>query len=142
MGRKLVGLVGCCGPKLSRPAPAEKQYQSTLFKLCMGVAKQDCDSWVILSAKLRVVLPTDVIEPYEFVLPDTGPILDEWVRQTRKQLLSIYDPEKTRFVIYCGKTYAKAVEGLKTREPMKGMKFGHRLQWLKAQLESNTEGFF
>ncbi len=67
-----IGLVGCCKKKLDRAAPARELYQSDLFKSSVAwlEARDELDGWAILSAKHRLVMPDDVIYPYELSLAD------------------------------------------------------------------------
>ena len=63
--RKRIGLVGCGKSKLSRPAPAKDLYIGPLFRLSRAWVERFCDEWGILSAKHGLVMPNQVVEPYD-----------------------------------------------------------------------------
>ena len=60
--------MGCAKNKLERRAPARDLYVSELFDRARAVAEQTCDSWLILSAKHGVVVPSMELYP----APDCG----------------------------------------------------------------------
>ena len=131
MMRLRVVLVACCGEKLSHPAPAKDLYQSELFKKSRTWAESNGDKWLILSAKLGVIHPEQVVEPYDETLNDKkAGERAEWSRKVAQQLGS-YSTD--RLVVLAGKNYCGWVEGFDVERPMEGMGIGQQLAWLKAQ---------
>ncbi len=61
-------LVSCVKPKRGYPSPAKDLYLSDWFKKAFRYASQNADEWFILSAKYFLVLPDQVIEPYDLTL--------------------------------------------------------------------------
>ena len=68
-----VCLVGCSKAKLRHPAPAQDLYCSPLFQLCRRWAEQHADAWAILSAHHGLVLPDQVIQPYDTTIAQRRP---------------------------------------------------------------------
>lgn len=65
---KRVALVGCGKTKRRSAAPAKDLYTGHLFCLARAYAERFCDAWAILSAKHFLVMPDEVIEPYDLRL--------------------------------------------------------------------------
>ncbi|MGH7123862.1 MAG: DUF6884 domain-containing protein [Stellaceae bacterium] len=142
----IVGLVGCCAEKLTRPAPAREIYRSPLFRKASAWAESHCDAWAILSALRGVVLPDQVIQPYEARLP-RGEAYRRWQLGAHGQL-HVHFEGATRFVFLAGADYACDVavncpwhEGgpedechLPFQFPLLGKGIGARLQFLGRSL--------
>ena len=129
-----VGLVSCCGPKLDRPAPAQDLYTSDLFKKSRAYVEATCDRWAILSAKHGLVMPNQVLEPYDVrlgAMPATERRV--WALTTHTQLRAAFGPD-AKFVVLAGKRYLAATEGLKVVTPLAGKGIGERLSWLKSKV--------
>lgn len=131
-----VALVGCGKAKLARPAPARELYISTLFRLASQYAERGFDRWVILSAKHGVLLPDEVIEPYEARLgtrPDERYAFGSLVHA----LLLNRDvgPDADLYVL-AGDDYVQPLRNFRKRvfDPMAGLGIGERLSWLKARI--------
>jgi diadenosine tetraphosphate (Ap4A) HIT family hydrolase len=62
-----ITLVACCGPKLTKPAPAADLFVSSLFKKDRTHAERR-GRWFVLSALHGLVDPTEVIAPYDVTL--------------------------------------------------------------------------
>jgi hypothetical protein len=130
----LIGLVGCCGPNLAYPAPARELYTSPLFRLSRAYVEARTGQWFVLSARLGVVAPEQVIEPYDQVLSEMPRELREaWARNVSRDLLARCG-HKSRYLVLCGEDYASAVPAWASTEvlqPLKGLSIGRRLQFLK-----------
>lgn len=59
-----VGLVACGAAKLAHRAPARELYVGNLFRAASSHAERTCDAWAILSAEHGLVLPDEVLDPY------------------------------------------------------------------------------
>jgi hypothetical protein len=134
-----VGLVGCTKTKADQSCqPVELYEPSVLFQKRREYVEENCDDWLILSAKHRVLEPYGgAIEPYNETLN----------RMTKKQkrFWSIKVTEElgergmlesgVTFEFHAGKDYYRWVvellEGkpVDCRVPMEGMQIGEQLSW-------------
>lgn len=142
---KTVILVGCGKQKLSHRARAKDLYTGPLFKKARAYAEQFGDEWAILSARHGLVMPDDVIEPYDLRLGDLDrDHFRQWVGNTNRQIRSRWKTWESavRFVCLAGKEYAKAlgvrgddrVVPVSARFPLDGMGIGRRLAYLSQAL--------
>jgi hypothetical protein len=106
-GGERIGLVGCVKGKQSRAAPAADLYTSALFKGRRRWVAQTCDRWFILSAKHGLVLPSEVLEPYDETLNDVGRAgRREWSQGVLASLRRVLgDLGGRTFEIHAGATY-------------------------------------
>lgn len=65
-----VGLVSCGGKKRDTASPARDLYIGDLFTKSKTWVEAFCDEWAILSAKHYLLMPDEVIEPYDLKLGD------------------------------------------------------------------------
>jgi len=130
----IVGLVSCCGPKLPHLAPAQDLYVSDLFVKSRRFAELTCDRWAILSAKLGLVMPWDMIEPYDVTLTKMrAPARREWAILTQREIVDQF--AGCHFVLLAGKEYEAALKGLDYEAPLGRAAIGQRLKWLKEVLD-------
>lgn len=153
----IVALVSCSGPKLTSPSPARDLYQSDLFKKARAYAERHADAWAILSAQHGVVLPDQVIAPYDRSVKDisrrtrghvasgtTWSEIERWRAEMHRQLHDLF-PQAARFLFLAGDDYDCALgwhgpRRLEVRctlafdRPLEGMQIGERKRWLKAAL--------
>jgi hypothetical protein len=132
---KTVVFVGCGKAKLDRKAPAKDLYTSTLFKKCRAYAERYGDEWAILSARYRLVMPDQVIEPYDVCLDDYDRVgLQGWVHLTQYEIVARWPSETTKYVCLGGALYSLAFTGyprhLQVELPMCHLGMGERLQFL------------
>jgi hypothetical protein len=151
-----VVLIGCCGSKLDHAAPARELYTSALFKKARAYAEARGGEWAILSALHGLVMPEQVLEPYDFTFKDVrsessspSGSVEDWGRKTQAALRARW-PE-ARFVFLGGKDYAACLRGfgsavvsgrtidrlnpLDAVEPLAGLGIGERLAWLDRETE-------
>lgn len=89
---KRIILIGCGKDKRTVATQAQDIYVGQTFKMRKRYALDQirlglADEWAILSAKLGLVLPTAIIEPYDVSLYDMGQIeLDKWHESTAQQI--------------------------------------------------------
>jgi hypothetical protein len=137
---KTVVLVGCGKSKLARSAKAKDLYTGPLFRKARAYAELVGDEWAILSAKHFLVMPDEVIEPYERRLADLDrDYLLQWISNTNWQIRSRWKTweNEIRFICLAGKDYAQAfthqhpwVVPIKAEFPLEGMGIGSRLKYL------------
>jgi hypothetical protein len=129
---KLV-LISCCGPKMATPAAAQDIYVSDLFKKSRAYAEAQGGHWAILSAKLGLVLPEEIIEPYNLTLAKTPKdYREEWDARIIQALSELPD-RYSDIKVLAGKHYLGWVKDCPTLVslPLDGLGIGQRLQFLK-----------
>lgn len=107
-----VGLIGCGKEKLSHAAPAAELYTGPFFSLCKKwISKPGrVDEWGILSAKHGLVLPSQVIEPYDLTLDRMGQKAQKkWAESTHEQLLEQWGSDHIIYMILAGSYYRTAL---------------------------------
>jgi hypothetical protein len=139
---KTIVLVGCGKTKLDHPAPAKDLYIGPLFKKARAYAERVGDEWAILSAKHFLVLPDEVIAPYERKLESLhGDYLRQWIWNTNWFIRCRWETwkNKVRFICLAGKEYAQAFNSpiigkkgqvIEAEFPLEGMGIGERLKYL------------
>lgn len=133
----MVGLVSCVAGKQATACAARDLYTSPLFRMSRRLAELVCSEWGILSAKHGLVMPDDVIEPYNETL-NRMPVDQRrlWAVKTRRALVRRWPGR--RFMILAGLRYATALSGLRTYDPLYNLPIGKRLQRLKQLLEEGA----
>jgi hypothetical protein len=141
-----IGLVACCGEKLSMPAAAADMYRSQLFRKSRALVKNICKDWAILSARHGLLMPRQTIEPYNETLAMLTPGQRiEWAARVRVQLLACFGHGP--FYVLAGEHYRGCVElklalghghesdPLPFKAPLRGLGIGQQLAWLTKQLQ-------
>ena len=138
-----VVLVSCSAGKESKPMPAEKLYNSDLFKKQLEYAKKLApDSNVyIISAKYHLVPLSKTIAPYNLTLKEM-PANDreKWAEVVLKQLQEKgYNLDKDKFVILAGNAYRQYLEPhMKNVEvPFEGLRIGQQKKALLQKLKES-----
>jgi len=108
-----VGLISCSKKKLDYAAPAQDLYLGNLFKLSKQWIITRVDEWGILSAQHGLVMPDQVLEPYDLALSDLAKVHRErWAEMTKKQIARKWDPNSTIFMKLLGANYSWALYGM------------------------------
>ena len=112
-----VGLVACSAQTLAVAAPARQLYQGNLFKLSAAwmERRRDLDAWAILSAFHGVVMPSDIIAPYNLALgcpTSVGNLV--WGQLVRFQLRRLFGD--ATFIVIAGRPYVAGLEGLRVED--------------------------
>lgn len=133
----IIFLISCVSKKEKNKTEAKNLYISELFKKSYNYAKKiggGKEKIFILSAKYGIIKDTDVIEPYNITLNDfTEKQRKEWARKVYYKLIELIKPED-EIVFLAGENYIKYLRMIlknKKSEPMKGLKIGERLKYLK-----------
>jgi hypothetical protein len=129
-----VGLVACGKAKLDRAAPARELYVGSLFLQTSAWAEAVADEWAILSARHGLVLPDEVLEPYDLTLRQMD-VADRvrWANVTRRQIVDRWGTQ-VRYVTTAPKLYRVALTGLQVWCPFDALpdaRMGHQKRWLK-----------
>ena len=139
-------LLGCSKTKAPSLLPAKELYQGDLFRLARRYIEGIGAEWLILSAKHGLLLPDDIISPYD----------DSLQAMTREQrqawglevwtLGGLRDrmwraPLLTSVVFLCGKLYREQLvcrvrrcAGIVVDVPMAGLGIGAQKRWLHTQM--------
>lgn len=133
-----IGIVACSKSKLTTEARARDLYQGRLFRLSRAVVEAQCDDWCILSAGYGVVLPTQILAPYDMTLNWLSPEQRrEWAAEVNVALIKRFG-RNVKFVVYAGAPYRKALVGLDFEAPLEGLGIGRQIQQLQRLLRENT----
>ena len=141
-GHRLV-LIGCVSRKLVRPAAARDLYTSSLWAKRRAYAEGTGQPWAILSALHGVVMPDDVIAPYDRALKNESPLARrEWADITLPavvdlcQTLSLHSVE-----VHAGSAYLKhgLIDGLNRSGiqvfwPLRNKRIGEQLEWYDREI--------
>lgn len=134
---KPVVLVACGSQKLPYAAAAQDLYTGDLFVKSRARAERFGSSWFILSAKHGLVLPGQVIDPYDLTLNamKSGELAD-WEAMVRAQTAAKgIDLGYQAVVVLAGRRYRRWCEHLpNVSVPMKGLGIDQQKGWLRAQL--------
>jgi hypothetical protein len=122
--------------------PAKDLYASDWFCKAREYVERRSDVWYILSAKLGLLEPDQVIEPYEQTL-NRMPISERraWAQRVRNQMdaqLPSGPGERGRCIVLAGTRYREFLmdylnDRFKVQIPMDRLAIGKQLQWLKNQ---------
>lgn len=128
-------LVACVAKKKAWKCKAKELYDSSWFHYAWNYAQSLKPGKVfILSAKYGLVDPETEIEPYEETLNTKSNFeLLAWANAIIHRLRERTDIETDTFVILAGESYRKYLaDALPNRHvPMRGMRIGQQLKWLK-----------
>jgi hypothetical protein len=129
MPKKII-LVSCVSKKNLSPLPDCSLYISDWFKKAAQYASQFSAEWYILSAKCGLVLPDQVIEPYNITLKSMRKdARRNWARQVWTMLEPFVSPGYT-VVFLAGEIYRENLVESVIRQncyviiPMEGLNIG------------------
>lgn len=134
-----VVLIACCKRKAAEPRPARELYRGDLFRASVAYAEAAGLPWAVLSAAHRIVLPGQIVAPYDTTLADlreTARVV--WARLSVIELFGkIGHP--ARCIILAGAKYREHVETelrsrgvLEVESPLAGLAIGLQKQRLAA----------
>lgn len=133
-----VVLISCVKSKRDQRCRAADMYTSPLFQKMMAYAQsQKPERIYILSAKYGLLLPDDMIEPYEQTLKTMRTAERQaWAQDVLSALRQHCDLDSDEFVFLAGDAYRQnLVPHIKHYiVPMEGLPFGKQLQWLELQV--------
>jgi len=134
-------LISCVGQKTTHSAPAKDLYRSDWFIKARKYAENKGARWAILSAEHGLLMPGQIVEPYEKTL-NAMCIADRqaWAEKTAQDIREKIP--KGVVSILAGRKYREFLErplvdaGYYVEVPLLGMGIGQQLAWLNSQ---NTE---
>lgn len=109
-----VGLIACAATKAPHAAPARELYRSQLFTAARDwISKPGrVEEWGILSARHGLVLPDDVLEPYDQCLAEmTAEHRAIWATATQTAIVARWGRDAI-YLCVLGEHYKIAVHGL------------------------------
>ena len=128
---KPVVLVACSDTKAPMPCEARRFYQGGVFKLSVEFALSKDWEWAIISAKHGLLMPGDIVNPYDFTVSeraaDRGKVA-EWAKATKAQLEAKFP--KRHFVSLLPERYEACLAEMDFESPLKGLGIGSRQGWL------------
>lgn len=130
-----ITLVSCTSKKRTLPCQARNMYLSQWFVKARRYAEIRQCPWWILSAKHGLLIPEEVIRPYDQALPRDGDN-SIWAGSVVSRLRSLVEP--CHVVILAGQAYRQHLEpmlvaqGYTVEVPMRGLAIGQQLSWLAA----------
>ncbi|MCW3988806.1 MAG: hypothetical protein NWE88_01875 [Candidatus Bathyarchaeota archaeon] len=139
-----LGLISCSKSKQNYPCRAEEMYQpSALFSKAYDFAIEQYDKVAIISAKHGLLLPHEVIEPYEQTLKTMRrKEKKQWAERVYKQLKDKLDfKEISEIFFHAGLEYRENLiplirsDGIRVQVPLKGLRQGEQLQWYNVRLQ-------
>jgi len=138
----LVGLVGCGRTKAASEQPAKDLYLGTLFKWARAYAETFCDEWVILSARHGVLLPDELVEPYEQSISSMRLTEREaWGERAASYLNQSYRGLRVRYVGLAGWEYLRHLRlQAPIDEPLSGKGIGERTKFLRDAVRQTQGG--
>ena len=105
-------------------------------------AEQNSDRWYILSALHGLLLPDQIVEPYECTL-NTMQSSERvtWGKKTTEQIKALVPVG--RVVVLAGSKYRDNLDlsGYSVAVPMQGLGIGQQLAWLNGQLLQQSSLF-
>jgi len=136
-------LVSCSSGKESKAMPAEKLYNSDLFKKQMEYAKKLApdNNVYIISAKYHLVPLSKTIAPYNLTLKEMpAKEREKWAEVVLKQIQEKgHNLQKDKFVILAGNAYRQYLEPhMKNVEvPFEGLRIGQQKKALLQKLKES-----
>lgn len=138
-------LIGCGARKLDHAAPARDLYTGPLFRAARTYAEASGLPWAILSAHYGLVMPEQVIEPYDATLRAArglAPFSAEIRRVTIGQQLGrwLVGVRPAVVQMHAGAAYHRwarqgldlaQVHGIYLVAPLTGLEIGQRLSWYR-----------
>jgi hypothetical protein len=139
MRMQRIALIPCTKKKAKGPTWAYAMYwPSNLFRLMYRYATNHGYRPIILSAKYGMLLPDDVIEPYNDTLVGAPRKKREaWAVTVLGQLNALELAPGDEVLSLLSKPYGEFLlpvlrnEGLNVQEPLQGLGIGRRMAWLK-----------
>lgn len=132
-----VAIITCGLKKKKVAAPAQDFYTGTSFRVYCTYVSENFKNWVILSAKYGMVLPSQVLEPYDTYIKDLS-AEDKRILMNRF-ICSLKDtfPKAGKFIFFVSDAYKKAIlevisgYNISVEFPFEGLRFGQKLQFMR-----------
>lgn len=132
-------LLGCVATKSRYSAPAKDMYTSQLWMSRRRYAESRAIPWRIFSAKHGLLLPDQVIDPYDTRI--TSLCMQDRAELAARVAQAIAREEPRAVELHCGEDYCDplalmlARRGIEVQRPLEGLGIGEQLAWYAARLE-------
>jgi hypothetical protein len=129
-----VGLVACGKQKLAAPAEARLLYVSPLFRKASAYATATYDRWFILSARHGLLVPDQVIAPYDLSLRHLSRAeRRHWAAAVLAEIEQL-NLQDASYFLHAGQRYSEFLaEPLSATRPLAGLGIGQQLAWYVAR---------
>ncbi len=145
-------LVACGKEKLTVEAPARELYTGPVFRMRRDYALRTGQPWYVLSAKHGLVMPNQVLRPYDFTVGQYGAIDHAgWCLQVALDLISQLPQdmgtlaiEAATIEIHGGAGYCRPLAGVlkslgfSVETPTAGMSIGVQAKWYGKQASKSA----
>lgn len=135
-----MGLIACSMSKSQEARRAKELYTGDLFKKSRRYLELMGVRYVILSAKLGVIEPEEIICPYECTLNEMDFIARQgWAQKVASRIQEI-EPRGGKLLILAPKRYREFASYLPAQKyeleaPLAGKGIGQQQAWLKHQIQ-------
>lgn len=136
-------MVSCTKRKQNYPCKASEMYlPSNLFRKAYAYCKKNYDQVAILSAKYGLLLPNDMIEPYDLTLNNmTAREVRDWSEKVFKQMQGRLELDRIGIVsFHARKKYREHIipkleaKGIQCKVPLGNLGIGKQLNWYSKNL--------
>jgi cytoplasmic iron level regulating protein YaaA (DUF328/UPF0246 family) len=137
---KTLGLISCSKAKQDYRCKASEMYSaSDLFNKAYAYAKKNYSAVAILSARYGLLLPDEIIEPYNETLnKKNAQEVKFWSDRVFEQMKSKIDLQEIEVAYFhAGKKYREHLipklenAGIKCEAPIKNLRIGKQKAWYK-----------
>ncbi|TLS39050.1 DUF6884 domain-containing protein [Pseudalkalibacillus caeni] len=139
--KQKVGLLATARKKNNKPAPVTEFYQSPLFQKSLEYAKQNYARMYFYNAKDGLLLPNDMMDPYDVSIKTfTHQEREEWAEKVVENFSKVENPSKVIVYLHGGAVYRKHLEpklekhNFEYEVPLKGLGIGEQLNWYQKKL--------
>lgn len=141
-----VAVINCGADKQYKKCKAKDLYTGSLFVASRKYVESVYgNNYCILSAKYHVLMPDDIIEPYDMFLGNfKKQEKEEWWKISVDQLLNKF-PENTVYHFYAGQDYIKGIlpilqdAGRKYECYLNNLGMGYKIQWFQQSTKSKMK---
>ncbi|SFP54187.1 hypothetical protein SAMN05660464_3512 [Geodermatophilus dictyosporus] len=129
-------LVGCSGSKATSARPARELFTGAAFRKARDRAETLGLPWYVLSAEHGLLVPDEIVAPYDVYLPDQPSARrSAWGAEVVFQLARQHELRGTVIEAHAGRSYCDplidplADAGAVLLQPLAGLRQGERLAW-------------
>lgn len=131
---KPIGVISCGKAKATDATVARDLYVGGFYRSCRDFIEDRCDRWVILSAKYGVLMPDQIVGPYDMTLAKMGKIQRLlWCDKVATRLADLFG-DSAEYLTTASRLYRAALPPSRTRSPFDDLDrngIGYQLQYLK-----------
>lgn len=131
-----VGLLATARKKSTKSAPVTEFYQSPLFQKTLEYASHHYDRMYFYNAKDGLLLPEDIMDPYDVSIKTfSHHQREEWAQKVIEQFSEYETSTDILVCLHGGSVYRKHLEPQLNRfnyiyeVPLKGLGIGEQLSW-------------